>query len=58
MDIGGRHLGVDEAGMRGVGEDVGVRGGEVAIEVAGVEDCGELRAAILAVWTEVSVELV
>ena len=44
--------------MRGVDEDVGVGGGEVAVEVAGVEDCGELGTSVLAVWAEVSVEFV
>lgn len=44
--------------MRGIDEDVGVRGGEVAVQVARVEDCGELGAAVLAIWTEVSVQFV
>ena len=52
------HLGIDETGMRGVDEDVGMRGSEMAVEVAGVEDVGELGATVLAVGTEVSVQLV
>ena len=43
--------------MRGVDQDVGVRAGEMAVEVAGVEDVGELGATVLTVWTEVAVEL-
>ena len=43
--------------MRGVDEDVRMRGGEMAVEVAGVEDSGELGATVLTVWTEVSVQL-
>lgn len=44
--------------MGGVGEDVGVLRGEVAGEVAGVEDVGELGAAVLAVGAEIAVEFV
>ena len=56
VDVFGGHFGIDETGMGGVSEDVGVRGGEVAVEVAGVEDCGEFGATVGAVGTEVSVE--
>ena len=42
--------------MRGVDEDVGVFGGEVAVQVAGVEDAGEFGAAVLAIGAGVAVE--
>jgi hypothetical protein len=33
-------LGGDHAGVDGVDQDVGIRGGEVLVEVAGVEEVG------------------
>ena len=43
--------------MCGIGEDIGVLGGEMSSEVAGVEDCCQLRTAVLGVWSKISVQL-
>lgn len=43
--------------MCSIGEDVGVLGGEVSGEIAGVEDCCQLRAAVLRIRSKVSVQL-
>ena len=58
MDVFRGHLGFDDTGMRGIDEDVGVRGGEVAVQVARIEDIGELGATVLRVGTEVLVQFV
>ena len=55
MDVLGGLLGVDETWMRGVDKDFGVGGGEVAVQISGVEKYGELGATVLAILTEVSV---
>lgn len=57
MDVVDGNLGLDEARVGGVGEDVGVGGGQVPGEVARVEDIGELGAAVEAVGPEVAVQL-
>ena len=58
MDVFLGHLGIDDTGMRGIDEDIGVRGGEVAVQVARIEDIGELGATVLRVGTEVLVQFV
>jgi hypothetical protein len=57
VDVVDGYLGLDEARVGGVGEDVGVGGGQVPGEVARVEDVGELGAAVEAVGAEVAVQL-
>ena len=56
MNIPCAHSCVYETRVRGVDENVGKGGGEVGVEVAGVEDCGELGAAVLAVGAKIGVE--
>ena len=59
VNVLGTHLGVDDAGMGRVHQDVGILlERDLAVEVARVEDGGELAPAVLRVGPEVGVELV
>ena len=43
--------------MCGIGEKIGVLGGEMSGEVAGVEDCCQLRTAVLRIRSIIFVQL-
>ena len=57
MDIVNGHLCFDEARMCSISENIGVLGGEMSREVAGVEDCCQLRTAVLPIGSIILIQL-
>lgn len=58
MNVLHAHLCIDKSGMSCIGQDIRVRRSEMLVEILCVQDAGELTSSILAVGSEVCVQLV